>query len=442
MTRDVIMPAMELAQDTGTLLRWLKAEGEAVVKGEPLMEIETDKVTVEIEAPASGVLANVTAQPGDVIPVGQVVAVLLAEGEVSPEPGPAARRPTARPNDPHRSVAASPVARRLANEHGIDLAQIPLKVGQTRVGKQDVQAYIDSLGEPASLSPPQPRPAASPKARRLAAESGLDLAELKGSGPNDAVLAADIETDARRREPDPTPEVKAIHSAEYQVVPIQGVRKVIADRLQGSYQTAPHIALTLSVDMSETLRLSERLAPSIEAETGYVLTLTAVLSRVLGAILRKHPRLNAHLVDEEIREHESIHLGIAVALDDGLIVPVIRSVDQKGLAQIQTELADLTDRARAGKLGLDDIRGGTFTLSNLGMYEIEAFTAILNSPEVAILSVGVIKEIPVGEEGEVVLKPTLKLTVNTDHRAVDGAVAAVFLRDLKTALENPYLLLS
>jgi len=447
MAKEVVMPALEMAQDTGTLVRWLKAEGEFVAQGEPLMEIETDKVTVEIEAPSAGWLSNITVQSGDEVPVGQVIALLLTDSEWASKRGHAIKPADATAGGGNKVVNISPVAQRLAAEHGLDLATIPVALPGNRLTKEDVLAYLQSQqsaeGNGAASRRLLP---ASPKARRLAGEQGIDLTTVQGSGPGGAVRVADVQARlAQQPKTQPAPVTSPLMApssiTDYSIVPIRGKRKVIAQRLQASYQTAPHIALTLTVDMSETLRLCQRLGAAIQAESGHALTFTAIFAKVISATLRKHPRLNAHLVDDEIHEFSTVHLGVAVALDEGLVVPVLRHIEQKGLAALQGELNDLTQRARGNALRLDEIKGSTFTLSNLGMFGIEQFTAILNPPEVGILTIGVIKETPVGIEGRLELRPLIQLTLNADHRAVDGAVAAAFLKALKEAFENPYLLL-
>ena len=465
MAIEVVMPALEISQDIGTLVHWLKSEGDLVQKGDPLMEIETDKVTVEIESPGTGVLANITAQPGDEVPVGQLIALLLDEGETPSEPEvpPEGGEPSEReapsetknvasvPEDfpvrERNKVGATPVARRLAEENGIDLTDVSVAIGAETIQKAHVLAYIESQKLLKDRREDEEAPLclimASPKARRLASEHGLDIASLPGSGPDGAVLAGDVQ----KALVDPskgTLESQKLPttSDEHTIIPIKGIRKVIAERLQASYQTAPHISLSLSADVTEVLRISERLSSAVQEETGHPLTMTAILAKVVGATLREHPRLNAHLVDDEIHEFSAVHLGIAVALEDGLIVPVIRSVQQRGLSSIQSELSDLTSRARKGTIKLNEVKGGTFTISNLGMFGVEQFTAILNPPEVAILSIGTITDVPVGVDGEVVLRPIMQVTINADHRAVDGAVAARFLSALKKALENPWLLLT
>ncbi len=448
----VVMPALEMAQETGTLLRWLKDEGEQVQRGEPLMEIETDKVTLEIESGGSGVLTQVSAGPGDEVPVGQVIALLLAEGEaavvaapaaVSASPArparalpasPVAAKPAAVSRAP-AAVAASPLARRLAAEHGVDLSELPATAG--RISKADVLAWLQREAAAADQ-----RVLASPKARRLAAERGIELATLSGSGPQGAVLAGDVQAVA----PAAAPAVIAADAAAaadevLRVVPLTGMRGAIAARTQASARNAPHISLTLSADMSEALQLQQQLSPAVEAASGHKLTLTTLLARAVAATLKTHARLNAQLLDDGIQEYRPVHLGVAVALADGLLVPVMRDCDTLGLAQLQASLQQLAQRARARTLKAAELRGATFTLSNLGMYGIEHFSAIINPPEVAILAVGAVQERVVAVEGQSVVRPMLQLTINVDHRAVDGAVAAAFLRDLKQLLEDPWSLL-
>lgn len=440
---EIIMPAMEMAQDTGTLLQWLKQEGEFVQKGEPLFQVETDKVSVDIEATGSGYLANVAAQPGDKIPVGQVIAQLV------PQPVPAqaqdATVETSTSESVSREVAISPLARLLAQELEIDPAQIPAR--GRRIEKADVLAFAEArTAKQESTAMPQRLPAATPQARRAARERGIDLTSVQGSGPGGAVRLRDLAgLSAAAAVPtapavQPSTPTSARGQEAYTVVPLAGIRKSVADRLQASYQTAPHIALTIQVDMTEAKRLVSAVGETVRAQTGHPLTLTTVIAKLVGSVLLRHPRLNAHLVGAEIREFPSVHMGIAVALPEGLIVPVVHDVTQKGLAAIQGEVSDLSARARAGTLKPNEVRGGTFTISNLGMFEIEQFSAILNPPEVAILSVGTITDTPINANGQIVLRPMMHLTLNADHRAVDGAVAAHFLQDLKRTIASPYQL--
>ena len=405
MAVDVVMPAMEMAQETATLLRWLKAEGELVRQGEPLMEIETDKITVEVEAPATGVLAHVTANPDDEVPVGEVVAVVLEPGEAPPSPP----RDDAEPA-PDRKVAP------------------PASSPSRGSSQPDTVAASDA---PARLAP------ASPKARRLAAEQGLDVGTIAGSGSAGEVLVGDVLKVVTGRADSASEHRRPAATDAFTVVPLTGARKTAAERLQASSQTAPHISLTVSADVTETLRLLERLRPAVAEQTGQPPTITAFLAHVVGQCLSKHPHLNAHVLGDEIHVYPAVHLGIAVALEEGLIVPVIRDIGKKTLAEIQLSIAELASSAKVGALEPRHVKGSTFTLTNLGMFGVEQFTAILNPPEAGILAVGAIRDVPSGVNGEIVLRPTIALTLCADHRAVDGFGAAAFLRELKEAVEDP-----
>ncbi len=424
MSIEIIMPAMEMAQDTGTLVEWLKREGEYVNKGEPLMAIETDKVNVEIESPGAGILVNVRAKAGDKIPVGQVIAELIPQQDLSGF------------QKPDRSIPSTPVAERLAKELGVDLSKI--QATNNRIQKADVLAFAQTQQTQESF---QPRlRAATPQARRFALAQQIDLEQVNGSGPRGAVRLRDIQKIIQTQPKTIAPEASA--PEEFTRVPLTAMRQRIAERLQTSYQTAPHINLTISIEMSEVQRMMAQLDPIIQEQAGHALTLTTVLTKLVADVLAKHPRLNAHLIEGEIREYHAVHIGIAVALADGLIVPVVKNIQHKGLAAIQSEISDLAARARLGNLKPAEVRGSTFTISNLGMFEIEQFTAILNLPEVGILSVGVIEDVPRNVNGQIALRPVMHLTLNADHRAVDGAVAAQFLQALKRVLEQPYLVLA
>ena len=383
MATEVIMPALEMSQEQGVLVRWFKSEGEFVARGEPLMEIETDKAVMEIEAAASGVLSNVTAREGDEIPVGQGIAWLLSEGEAAPSPAvgaPGKQRPSTRPATARRARGTKTGTR-------------------TRSRRGRVRA--------------------SPRARKMARKLGIDLATVTGSGPKGAILPRDLEAHEAASKKDAATEL------EYRVIPIQGTRRSIARRTSDSYRNAPHISLSLSLDVTD-----------LQARTTPQRRLTPCLLKAVADALMKHPRLNAHLVEEEIREFRAVHLGVAVSLEDGLVVPVLRNVEQKGIERIQTELADLADRSRKRTLQPDEMKGSTFSVSNLGMYGIEQFTSILNPPEVGILSVGTVRSVPVVVDGQVAVRSRMQVTVNADHRAVDGAAAARFLQTLKESIES------
>jgi len=449
MATGVIMPALEMAQESGRLVSWLKREGETVTKGEPIMEIETDKATVEIEAPDSGILGGVLIKENDEVPVGQTIAWILAPGEEAPsaplnEPqsgrvstlqtSPAVS--TLQPAPAPASLDVSPVARKMAEEHGIDLTLIDAK--GKRIEKADIQSYIDAaqpaMPEPATVSStvstPSKIPLASPKARRLAGERGIDLSTLTGSGPEGAVLVADVPL-----------------SAEMSTAPASSLEtpgtvwRLMAERMSASWTTVPHFYLVREVDASGLIEWRKRVAPKIEKHIGIKPTFTDLLVKVIGFTLRDHPRVNASWADGNIQWNQEINVGIAVAVDEGLVVPVIHEADSATLSEIATQRSDLIERARQKKLRPDNISDGTFTLTNLGMYNVDAFDAVVNTPQASILSVGRIADRVVPVDGQVVIRPMMVLTLSLDHRVVDGARAAQFLDDLAQLIEDPWGLL-
>ncbi len=457
------MPALEMAQETGKVLRWLKPAGASVAKGEPIMEIETDKVTVEIEAPATGILAGLSAHEGDTVPVGQTIGWVLAAGEAVPNqstpvqsgrthsvagappqtarPSPSASGRAAAAGDQARAanasksaapITASPVAMQIAKEHGIDLASI--KPGGGRVEKADVLAYLQTY-------PPSPpsltgkgvgglgRPPASPKARRLAAERGIDLASLTGWGPDGAVLAADVPVAT------PTPISSALQNRGEEM---GTVWRLMAERMTASWTTVPHFYLLRQVAAGALVEMRARITPAVEERAGIKPTYTDLLVKMIAAVLPEHPRVNASWVEGGIRFNPEVHIGLATAIEDGLIVPVIHNANKLTVGEIAARRQDLVARANAGKLRPADIRGGTFTLTNLGMYNVDAFHAIVNSPQAAILAVGRIADQVVAVDGQPVVRPMMTLALSCDHRVVDGARAAKFLDDLAQIIEEPW----
>jgi pyruvate dehydrogenase E2 component (dihydrolipoamide acetyltransferase) len=440
MAKNVIMPALGMAQETGMLINWLKQEGEAVTKGEPLMEVETDKATVEIEAPESGLLGGISAQPGDVIPVGQTIAWILAAGEQPPvQVAPSAQ---AEPQAQSRNVSieASPLARKIAEEHGIDLALI--RSNGKRIEKADVLAYLKDEGgkmkdetpsnHPSSLIFHPSRIPASPKARRLAVERGIDIATLKGSGPDGAVLVADVPLEVVHT---PSADVEAPGT-------VSTVWRIMAERMTSSWTTVPHFYLMREVDASNLIEWRSRVSSTVEKRAGIKPTYTDLLVKLIGFTLREHPRLNAAWENGNIRFNKEVNVGIAVAIEEGLIVPVIRDADSASISEIAAQRKELIERAQNRKVRPADISDGTFTLSNLGMYNVDAFSAIVNPPQAAILAVGRITERVVPVNGQVAIRPMMVMTLSCDHRVVDGARAAQFLDDLATHVEDPWRLLA
>ena len=430
MATEVIMPKVDMVMETGTFVEWLKQEGEHVNKGDPLFVIDTDKAAIEMESPADGILSGVRAKLNDVIPVTEVIAYILAPGEALPMKtvpqqiltisAPPKVEITTAP-EPALAVAkainlgkvrVTPVARRLAQELHIDLAQISGRGPRGRIHKADVLAFqkshaaIESVNEQKNAQPAVALPAVAVPAAPVP-------------------LASIPLPDARRK----------------QVIPLAGARKIIAERMSYSASTIPHFTLSLRVDMTEAIRLRERLLEPLQAQTGQRVSFTAILARAVATVLPRHPYLNASLADGSLILWEDIHLGIATSVEENLIVPVIREAQCKNLGQLVTALSDLTDRARNRRLTPSEMTGSTFTISNLGMFGIESFTAIINPPESAILAVGRMVDTPVKTADGFEFRPMIQLTASADHRIVDGVGVARFLDELKSTLENPYLLI-
>jgi pyruvate dehydrogenase E2 component (dihydrolipoamide acetyltransferase) len=365
MPAEVIMPALGMAQETGKVLRWLKPDGAAVARGEPLLEVETDKVTVEIESPADGTLAGVSAAEGAEVPVGTVIALVLGVGE--------------------------------------ELATVP--------------ASLSGIAEPAAGPPPAAvvasapssgarRRLASPKARRLAQAAGVDLDAIAGSGPNGAVVAADIE---------------AVRDS---VGEVGAVWQRMAVRLEQAWREVPQFVLTRDVD-----------ATALQAGRGEGVTVTDLLVKRCAQALVRHPRLTMSWRGGGLVPGAGVNVGIAVATEEALVVPVVHGADRLSLAEISARRQEIVDAARAGTLSPEDVQGGTFTISNLGMLGVDAFQAIVNAPQAAILAVGRIVERPVSLQGALAVRPVLTLTVTFDHRVVDGARGAEFLDTLASLVE-------
>jgi pyruvate dehydrogenase E2 component (dihydrolipoamide acetyltransferase) len=390
--------------EAGTIVRWLKSEGDKVEKGEALYELDTDKVTQEVEAEASGTLLKILGQEGEEIAVGKRIAVIGEEGE-------------AVELDEEASEEGSPgPAREEEREQGREASAEEPKADEREAEEKEVP-------------PSNGRIKASPLARRVARERGIDLAGLTGTGPEGRIVAEDVERAAA------TPAHATVGAAplEAEVVPLTSIRRTIARRLTEAWE-APAFQISMSADMTRALALRERLRDE-------KVTVTDVLTKLAAIALLRHREVNAHFAGDEVRIFPTANVGLAVATERGLLVPVIRECERKSLIQLAVERGQLVQRAREGKLSADDLEGGTFTISNLGMYGVEQFIAVLNPPQAAILAVGAIEERPVAENGELVVRPMMSLTLTCDHRAVDGAKAAEFLRELKMLLEEPGLAL-
>ena len=400
MAKNVVMPALEMAQETGTIVSWLKKEGDAITKGEPLLEIETDKATVEIEALANGVLAGVKAAEGDEIPVGQTIAWIVAPGE---EP----------PAETEQAVT------------GRTLSQ------KDRVGAPAPSAKPAGAGKKAK---PAGGGKVSPKARRLAKDHGVDLSTVVGTGPDGAITGEDVLAAAKSGG---AASGEATVSDAAAAAPLSTVARLMAERTTQSWNQAPHFFLIRDVDATALNELRAKVRPGIEADKGVKVTHTDILVALIARVLEKHPKMNATWNGRGIALNPDINVCIAMAVEDGVVSPVVADANKAELGDIAIRRRELTERSRSGKLKLPDITGGTFTMSNLGMFNIDAFTAIIVPPQAAILAVGAIGDRVVPVDGQPGIRPVMTMSLSSDHRVVDGAQAALFLNDLVAAIEDP-----
>ncbi len=394
MAISVVMPALEMAQETGKLLAWRKKEGESVVKGEPLLEIETDKAVVEVEAPGDGVLAGITAEVGAVIPVGETIAWLVGPGE----------------KPPAKSATAAPAARVASASAAQASAVAPAITKQV-----------------ASVTPQ-----ISPKARRLAKELGVDIGAIRGTGPEGTITSEDVQ-----RAADSKNTASVVAAAPAGAETLSQVARLMAERTTQSWTSVPHFFLVRDVDCSELIAAQKKWSAEAEKAQNPAPTITDLLIGILARTLAKHPRMNASWTAEGIRSNAEINVSVAMAVKDGVVGAVIHKANMAKIAEISMLRRELTERARAGRLRPADIRGGTFTLSNLGMYRVDAFSAIITPPQAAVLAVGSISDRVVPVDGKPGIRPMMTMTLSSDHRVVDGARAAEFLGELASAIREP-----
>jgi len=400
MAFSVVMPALEMAQETGKLIAWRKKEGDRVAKGEPLLEIETDKAVVEVEAPADGILAGIKAAEGAEVPVGRTIAWIVAPGETPPvesdAPVPDARAGSQAKTEP---VAAPPVASSSA-----------------------VQASAARI---------------SPKARRLAKELGVDIAAVRGTGPGGEILASDVQAAADASSAKESTQDKKPGNLE---VPTS-LGRIMAERTAQSWTTVPHFFVARDIDATALNEYRARVVGEIERSHQVRVSHTDLLIALASRVLLKHPRLNSSWTAEGIRLHDSVNMGVAVAVNDGVVAIVIPNAHAASLPEISIQRRDLAERAKAGKLRPADIADATFTISNLGMYQVDQFSAIITPPQAAILAVGGISDRVVSANGQPAVRPMMMLTISCDHRVADGARAAMFLSELADAVREPGKLL-
>jgi len=437
MAIEMIMPKVDMDQETGTVVEWLKGNGQQVTEGETILVIETDKIAIDVEAPGTGILNGISANPGDVVPIGTVIAYILKEGEGIPtgDSAPAVREsplPVSPLTADQQKVPSTPVAQNMAAAHGVDLASVTATGTGGKVTRGDIAAALKMAPAPV----PSGDFTATPAARRTARLKGADLSLIKGSGPEGRIQAFDVENyQPGSGSPAASPALGG------QSIPLIGMRRTIAERITASYQSIPHIQFSGRVEMTKFNKARSDYNELAQKRGDEKVSVTAMLVKLVAMVLADHPWLNSSLVNDSILLHQEINIGVAVALEKGLIVPVVKNADQKGLRQIAAETSDLVSRARQEKLTSADVKGGTFTITNLGPFGVEQFSAIINPPEAGILAIGATtSEVIAQEDGAIAVRPMMRFTLSADHRIVDGAVAARFIADLKTTFENPILM--
>jgi pyruvate dehydrogenase E2 component (dihydrolipoamide acetyltransferase) len=429
--KTVEMPKMGDSMEEGKILRWIKKEGDPVKKGEMLAEVETDKVNIEIEAFASGVLRKIMVPEGTVAPIGAKIALIGAPDESLPA-----------------NLTSFPTLQTQASSE--QQAQVPAALDNASIG-----------GTPTAVN--QGRIFISPLARRVAAENNLDYATLQGTGPNGRIIKNDIEAALNRQPaalsipasarvaepipplatqpvPEPVPGLAASTSSDEVIeLPLTAMRRTIARRLSQSMQTAPHFYVTAVIDTGKLATFRQQINDYTASDAAPVkVSFNDLIVKAVAKALVRMPQVNVSFAEDRLLQKKQIHIGVAVALEQGLIVPVLRNADRRGLLDIARETQRLAEAARQGKIRPEEFSGGTFTVSNLGMFDVDSFTAVINQPESAILAVGSITPTPAVVDGQVVVRNRMKVTLSSDHRAIDGATAARFLQEVKRLLEEPF----
>jgi len=402
MAKKVIMPKLGLTMEEGVINKWLVKEGDRVSRGDVLFEVATDKVNMEVESPAEGVVLKILYPEGATVPITETVAYIGKEGETIPE----------EEKKPEEKVET----------------------------KEEVRVEQEEKKEEVPPSLEVERIRVSPLARRLAEEHGIDLSRIQGSGPGGRIVKEDVEKAIEEKEKKLVIE-KVKTPIEKERVPLSRMRKIIAQRLTESYQSTPHFFLHQEIYAEELVKMREKILPLVEKETGLRVSYTDILVKMVAKALEKFPLFRAHLVGEEIEISPEVNVGVAVALEEGLIVPVVKRANQKGISQITQEINTLAQKAKSNQLTPEEISGGVFTVSNLGMWGVDSFTAIINPPEAAILACGAIRKKPFFNGKELVPAYLWELNLSCDHRLIDGALAAQFMQFLKNLLEEPFTII-
>jgi pyruvate dehydrogenase E2 component (dihydrolipoamide acetyltransferase) len=460
---EIIMPRMGLTMEEGTVVAWLKGVGEPVQAGEPLVEIETDKATVEIEAPANGILHKIMGQPGETFPIGAVIGYLAAPGETSI---PIETDPVAEPAKPEETgvtvphaplasqasvnipgkVRASPAARRIARQQGVDLSQIRGSGPDGRIVAWNVEQAATQMAAaiPSGAQQPVSESTAkvSPLAQRVAEDYGVTLGQVQGSGPGGRITRKDVERSLTSQTAEQAPsQPSAGLPPGFTYEPASRVQKRMAERMAASFRDAPHFYLHSEADCRSLLALRQALLPRMEDRYSVHITVTDLLVKFCALTLERHPQVLSQWSGDGLLKTSDINIGIAADTPNGLMVPVIQHCDRLGLSEIARQRSELVEKARLGKLSFQELELGTFTISNLGMFKVDFFDAVLNPPQAAILAVGRMKERPVAENGQLIAAQTMTLSLSVDHRVLDGVGGARFLSDLVDLIETPGLAL-
>jgi pyruvate dehydrogenase E2 component (dihydrolipoamide acetyltransferase) len=437
---NVTMPKWGLTMKQGKIAKWFKKEGDLVQQGEELFEVETEKITNKVEAAASGILFQIVVPEGRTVPVGTIIAVIaqpgeqperiegVKMGEVEADVPPAGGPPEGYPEKPREEtfVLATPAARRLAKEWEIDLSRVPATGPGGRVTESDVSKYHEEGPPPLKITP---------LANEMARQAGLNVSSIVGTGEGGKITKKDVERAMKGR-------VLEERAKSLQSIPFTGMRKSIAENMQASLHNTAQLTLLTEVDVTEMVKFLDLVREEHRNDETVRVSYNDIIILVTSRVLKRFPAMNSTLVGEEILLHDAVNMGIAVALPEGLIVPVLREADKKGLLQIAKEARDLARKAREETLTVDDVTGGTFTITNLSSFEVDGFTPILKPPETGILGVGRIKEKPAVFDGEICIRAMMFISLTFDHRVVDGAPAAEFLQTLARSIQQPTLIMT
>jgi pyruvate dehydrogenase E2 component (dihydrolipoamide acetyltransferase) len=435
------MPKWGLTMKEGKISKWFKSEGDTIEKGEPFFEVETEKITNVVEATANGVVFQIVVTAGSAVPVGTIVAIIAEPGEQperiegiqagdlveeeAPAPGRAAPTPMERPAE-KKFVPSSPAARRLAKELGVDIALVEGSGPDGRITEADVQRFHEE-------GPPAPK--VTPLAAEMIRQEGLDVAAIEGTGVGGKITKEDVQRvlDIKKRKAAAQPVTS---------IPFSGMRKSIAENMHASLHNTAQLTMFTEVDVSEMIRFRDMVREEYKKDETVRISYNDIIILATARALKRHPIMNSTLVGEEILLSDAVHMGIAVALPEGLIVPVLRDADKKALLEIAGEARELARKAREGTLEVDEVTGGTFTISNMSMFQVDGVTPILKPPETGILGVGRVKEKPAVYKGEIAIRSMMFLSLTFDHQIADGAPAGAFLETVARYLQDPYLIMT